>query len=212
MNRSTKVGLQSPPIRSVRHRWTETRPGPDPDQQLIPSGVMEALKDRLAEPKGPEQLQGYPAVVGRDLRRRTLLSDGPRHRSLRVRGKAEGASALPFKKQQEQVEFQENLPSFLSGLEPGRPVRLFCQDECRIGLMPTRQIPNHPSRRGTDSDRQARIRSRKPSALYGAVEPETGQRFPAEHERLNSDCFQVFLDRFVEAFPRSHNVMILDNG
>ncbi|PSQ93876.1 MAG: hypothetical protein BRD53_07680 [Bacteroidetes bacterium SW_7_64_58] len=78
--------------------------------------------------------------------------------------------------------------------------------------MPTRQIPNHPSRRETDSDRQVRIRGRKPSALYGAVEPETGQRFPAEHERLNSDCFQVFLDRFVEAFPRSHNVMILDNG
>jgi len=48
--------------------------------------------------------------------------------------------------------------------------------------------------------------------LYGAVEPETGQRFFTEHERLNSDCFQVFLDRLAEAFPRSHNVMILDNG
>ena len=48
--------------------------------------------------------------------------------------------------------------------------------------------------------------------LYGAVEPETGQRFFTEHERLNSDCFQVFLNRFAEAFPRSHNVMILDNG
>ena len=48
--------------------------------------------------------------------------------------------------------------------------------------------------------------------LYGAVEPETGQRFFTEHEQLNSDCFQVFLDRFAEAFPRSHNVMILDNG
>jgi transposase len=48
--------------------------------------------------------------------------------------------------------------------------------------------------------------------LYGAVEPETGQRFFTEHERLNSDCFQVFLDRFAEAFPRSHNVLVLDNG
>ena len=48
--------------------------------------------------------------------------------------------------------------------------------------------------------------------LYGAVEPETGQRFPAEHERLNSDCFQVFLDWFARAFPRSHNVLVLDNG
>jgi len=60
------------------------------------------------------------------------------------------------------------------------------------------------------------IQEAKPSYeyfyLYGAVEPETGQRFFTEHERLNSDCFQGFLDRFAEAFPRSHNVMILDNG
>jgi transposase len=48
--------------------------------------------------------------------------------------------------------------------------------------------------------------------LYGAVEPETGQRLFTEHERLNSDCFQVFLNRFAEAFPRSHNVLVLDNG
>jgi transposase len=48
--------------------------------------------------------------------------------------------------------------------------------------------------------------------LYGAVEPETGQRFFTEHERLNSDCFQVFLNRFAEAFPQSHNVLVLDNG
>lgn len=48
--------------------------------------------------------------------------------------------------------------------------------------------------------------------LYGAVEPETGQRFFTEHERLNNDCFQAFLDRFAEAFPQSHNVLVLDNG
>jgi transposase len=48
--------------------------------------------------------------------------------------------------------------------------------------------------------------------LYGAVEPETGQRFFTEHERLNSNCFQEYLGRFSEAFPQSDNVMILDNG
>ena len=60
------------------------------------------------------------------------------------------------------------------------------------------------------------IQTAKPSYecfyLYGAVEPETGQRFFAERERLKSDCFQGFLDRFAEAFPRSHNVLVLDNG
>ena len=48
--------------------------------------------------------------------------------------------------------------------------------------------------------------------LYGAVEPETGQRFFTEHDRLNSECFQVYLDGFARAFPHSQNVMILDNG
>lgn len=48
--------------------------------------------------------------------------------------------------------------------------------------------------------------------VYGAVEPETGQRFFTEHERLNSECFQDFLNRFARQFPCSHNVMILDNG
>lgn len=48
--------------------------------------------------------------------------------------------------------------------------------------------------------------------VYGAVEPETGQRFFTEHERLNTECFQAFLNRFARRFPCSHNVMILDNG
>ena len=88
-------------------------------------------------------------------------------------------------------------------------MRLFCQDECRIGLMPT--VRHRITLSGVKP-----IQTAKPAYdyfyLYGAVEPETGQRFFAEHERLNSDCFQDFLDRFSKAFARSHNVMILDNG
>ncbi len=40
-------------------------PGPEPGQQSIPPEVMEALEDRLAEPEGPKQLQGNPAVARR---------------------------------------------------------------------------------------------------------------------------------------------------
>ena len=79
-------------------------------------------------------------------------------------------------------------------------MRLFCQDECRIGLMPIK-------RRRITLPGVNPIQTAKPGYeyfyLYGAVEPETGQRFFTERERLNSDCFQVFLDRFAEAFPRS---------
>jgi hypothetical protein len=34
------------------------------------------------------------------------------------------------------LAFQEDLPGLLSDLKCERPVRLFCQDECRIGRMP----------------------------------------------------------------------------
>lgn len=48
--------------------------------------------------------------------------------------------------------------------------------------------------------------------LYGAVEPSTGERFLFERSRLNSDGFQNFLDAFSAKFPKSLNVLILDNG
>jgi transposase len=88
-------------------------------------------------------------------------------------------------------------------------VRLFCQDECRIGRMPI-------TRRRVTSPGVKPVQTAQPAYeyfyLYGAVEPETGQAFFTEHERLNSECFQVYLDGFARAFPHSQNVMILDNG
>jgi transposase len=48
--------------------------------------------------------------------------------------------------------------------------------------------------------------------LYGAVEPETGERFLLERESLNSDGFQDFLDGFADRFSESPNVLVLDNG
>ena len=48
--------------------------------------------------------------------------------------------------------------------------------------------------------------------LYGAVEPKTGAHFLLEMPSLNSICFQVFLDQFAAAYPKSLNVLVLDNG
>ena len=48
--------------------------------------------------------------------------------------------------------------------------------------------------------------------LYGAVEPKTGYSFFFELPRLNTLCFQIFLDEFSLAFPNSLNILILDNG
>ena len=48
--------------------------------------------------------------------------------------------------------------------------------------------------------------------LYGAVEPQTGERFFLERESLDSDGFQDFLDGFTNRFSESLNVLVLDNG
>ena len=48
--------------------------------------------------------------------------------------------------------------------------------------------------------------------LYGAVEPETGERFLLERDALDSDGFQDFLDGFANRFSESLNVLVLDNG
>jgi len=139
------------------------------------------------------------------------LSDTRSGRNRRLLSAGTPAHQPPKKNQQEQIDFQEDLPDRLVGVKTGtnRPVRLFCQDECRIGLMPiTRHRITLPGVKP--------IQEAKPGYeyfyLYGAVEPETGHRFFTEHERLNSDCFQVFLDRFAAAFPCSHNILVLDNG
>ena len=93
--------------------------------------------------------------------------------------------------------------------EAERPVRLFCQDESRLGLMPIRR------RRITLSGVKP-IQQQRPAYqsyyLYGAVEPMTGERFLLERETLDSDGFQDFLDGFSGRFSESLSVLVLDNG
>ena len=88
-------------------------------------------------------------------------------------------------------------------------VRLLSQDESRYGLLPV-------------VNRRITLPGIKPVAkidysyasayLYGAVEPRTGERFFLEFSHLTADCFQVFLDKFSEAFRESLNLIVLDNG
>ncbi len=88
-------------------------------------------------------------------------------------------------------------------------VRLFCQDESRCGLLPV-------------SSRRPTLRGVKPIAnvdhtyqslyLYGAVEPITGESFFLEMPWLNGVCFQVFIDELAKTFPKTLNVLVLDNG
>jgi len=91
----------------------------------------------------------------------------------------------------------------------GLPLRYWSQDESRLGLNTiTRRIltalgikPVGPVQWNYQS-----------FYLYGAVEPLTGESFFLEFSHLDADCFQLFLDRFSQAYPSSLNVIQLDNG
>jgi transposase len=111
------------------------------------------------------------------------------------------------------TQFQTALPTLLTPQLAGRsavgPVKVFAQDETRLGLLPVvrRRItacgvqPVAPVTYQFDN-----------FYLYGAVEPTTGASFFLELPYLNSRAFQRWLDGFAAAFPESLNILVLDNG
>jgi hypothetical protein len=88
-------------------------------------------------------------------------------------------------------------------------VRLFAQDESRLGL--------HESVR-----RRLTARGVKPLQrlfpryeyfwLFAAVEPETGASLELEMPALDVACVQAFLDEFSERFPESMNLLVWDGA
>ena len=119
--------------------------------------------------------------------------------------------------QKNAVETQAFVSSFEEQIREGiaakpsdfQSVRLFSQDESRYGLLPV-------------VGRRITLPGIKPIAkidysyesvyLYGAIEPLTGKRFFFELSDLTADCFQIFLNKFSEAFGESLNLLVLDNG
>lgn len=90
-----------------------------------------------------------------------------------------------------------------------QPVRVFCQDESRLGL------PLPVQRRLTDYGVKP-VQIIEPLYeyywLYAAVEPTTGEAFWWELPRLDADCFTGFLDQFGRQYPQSLNVVLLDQA
>jgi transposase len=90
-----------------------------------------------------------------------------------------------------------------------RPVRLFCQDESRFGLLPIQR-------------RRLTLTGVKPLGtvqyrlenfyVYGAVEPTTGESFFLELPYLNSANFQIFLNEFSHGYQETLNIILMDNG
>ena len=129
-------------------------------------------------------------------------------------GKAESPPQKPSKKNEALTEafvstFQSQVEAAIS--EKQSPsVRLFCQDESRLGILPVVQ-------------RRITACGVKPVAtvdyqydwfyLYGAVEPRTGERFFLELPRLTGECFQIFIEGFstliIMQSRWSHNVVLI---
>ena len=111
------------------------------------------------------------------------------------------------------TQFQTTLPTLLAKQLEDRPaigtVKVFAQDETRLGLLPVVR------RRLTACGVQpvATVTHQFDNFyLYGAVEPTTGASFFLALPYLNSRAFQLWLDGFAGAFPESLNILVLDNG
>jgi DDE superfamily endonuclease len=88
-------------------------------------------------------------------------------------------------------------------------VRVFSQDESRVGLLPVRR-------------RRLTARGVQPVGAvqhvfdwfsgYGAVAPATGARCFLERPYLHADMFQRFVDAFAHAFPDSLHILLLENS
>jgi len=111
------------------------------------------------------------------------------------------------------TQFQNTFPTLLTqqGKEhaSGGPIKVFAQDETRLGLLPVVR------RRMTACGVQpvATVTHQCDNFyLYGAVAPTSGASFFLELPYLNSRAFQVWLDGFAATFPESLNLLVLDNG
>lgn len=88
-------------------------------------------------------------------------------------------------------------------------MRLWVEDETRIGLMPIHR------RRITAKGVRPLISSeikREYEYLFGMIEPLTGKDFMMEMPRLDTDTMQVFIDEFEKADPDSLHLVVVDNA
>jgi transposase len=107
-----------------------------------------------------------------------------------------------------QATCQEQLQRVIPPENP-RPVRVFSQDESRVGLLTVRR------RRLTACGVQPVGSVQHVFEwfyVYGAVAPTTGEHFFLELPYLNAQTFQLFVDAFATAFPDSLNILLLDNS
>ena len=91
----------------------------------------------------------------------------------------------------------------------GKPVRIWCQDESRFGLitMPCRMI----TLKGVKPIEKKQWK-RGNFYVCGAVEPAICEQDYQEFAQLNYNCFQDFLNGLGQKYSESFNLIIMDRG
>jgi transposase len=105
--------------------------------------------------------------------------------------------------------FAQQLQVQSTPAKPQQPIRVFAQDETRLGLM-TRMRRIITSKGVKPVGPYQHVFTNY--SLYGAVEPLSGHDFYLELPALDTPCFQCFLTEFSRAFPESFNIVLLDRG
>jgi hypothetical protein len=170
----------------------------------IPPEVREKLIEKLPEPQGETsygKLQlGLEKECGikvsyqvvHDLVHYKLKADlkVPRPQS----DKANEEVQASFKK-----KLGELIKVMMKYFGNSKPVRIWCQDESRFGLitMPGRMI----TLKGVKPLGKKQWK-RGNYYIYGVVEPATGEQYYLEFSRLNYNCFQKFFKEFGKKYER----------
>ena len=185
-----------------------------PNRKLsIPPCILHALKHELEKPEG---FSSYRAIqIWLDENFALSIPYKTVHGIVRYRLKAKlkvGRKSHVKKDQKKVDEFRSSINqtiSYVALYSFLRDIRLFCQDESRLGLLPIHR-------------RKITLPGVKPVSmvqydfeyyyLYGAADPRTGDTFFLELPYLNTECFQVYLDEFSKAYDESFNILLLDRG
>ncbi len=106
---------------------------------------------------------------------------------------------------------QENVIELQAVPQPAaeRPVRIFCQDESRVGLLPVqrrRSTVSGVNPVGPVHDQFEHF------SRYGAVEPTTGASFVLAWPQLNTVNFQSFLKEVAPHDQETLTIGLLDHG
>lgn len=90
-----------------------------------------------------------------------------------------------------------------------RKLRLWVEDETRIGLMPIHR------RRITKKGVRPLISSeigREYEYLFGMIEPSTGKDFMMELPNLDTEMMQIFMDEVAKEDEESLHLVLMDNA